>query len=417
MRKLIIVSAALAAAAAVSSVDDAWAKTKKRRGGFAVRAVLAPAEDRQTVLDGNAAFALDTYRRAAATPGNVVVSPISISTALAMSMAAAQGSTRDQFAAALHLPLEQDALDVAYQSVLADLAPENPKGVVLNVANALWISRELSFRREFVDSLAEHYAARAAALPFRTAHERSRQTINRWCAAQTRGRIQGILEEGTIGPDTAFVLTNAVYLAAKWETPFLKAYTEPREFRRAQGGTVSVPFMRRRGEMPWHAAADFDAVELPYRGGDYSMTFLVPRDGVALSAVEASLTPETITATHAAVTTEDIVFLLPKFRVDTSLDLVPGLKAAGVLDAFSPAAADFSRATQNPGDIVLARVLHKAVLRVDELGTEAAAATFATYEPTSAPPVIIANRPFLFLLRHRPTGTILFMGRVADPKQ
>ncbi len=411
MRLAVVVGAlALAAAAAAPAVA-------KTRGALGVEPVKILPEDRLLVLEGNEIFAFDVYERLRGEPGNLVFSPFSLSAALTMLTPAARGETRDQLLQALHLEPLSDRLDAAVQSVLGELRPDEGSRYRLDVANALWVARQIPFRRGFVDTLRTHYGARAASLDFQRNWEGARGRINRWGARITHGLVREALNPGDITDLTAFVVVNAVSFDAKWATPFPLASTRDAPFMRGDGTTVQSKLMRARSDFAWFDGDGFVAVELPYRGDEVSMTLLVPDTHDGLPALEAALTPANLATWTAGLAEDDVIVYLPRFGYASDLNLGDTLRGLGVTDAFDRALVDLSGAAGAPGDIVLSLVRQKARIEVTELGTRAAAVTSAVAEVTSAPPVIAADRPFLYLIRHRPTGTILFLGRVEDPTQ
>jgi len=413
-RSTILTAGILALAAVVSAREPARAQTPGR--GPKVRPVAAPPADRQVVLDGNAAFALDVYGQLRAAPGNFMFSPLSLSAALAMATAGADGVTRDQMASTLHLDLPQYRLDAAFQSVLADLRPSVRSHAQLGVAHALWASLQFPLRPDYVSELRTRYGARAAALDFAGNPEKARRAINLWGARQTNGRILEAHPPGSVLPETAFMLTNAVYFKAKWKTPFPVRDTQTQPFSLADGGQVAAPLMRAKGEVPfaWFSDEGFEAVDLPYRGCELSITILVPDALDGLSALESALTPANLARWIGGLQPADLVVLLPRFRLRSSVDFVDALKALGTTDAFGAGVADFSRAVGSLGASI-SGVSQSAFVETNEAGSEAAAVTNVGVGITVAPTVFSASRRFLFLIRHQPTGMILFMGRVEDP--
>lgn len=232
----------------------------------------------------------------------------------------------------------------------------------------------------------------------------------------TGGLVPEVLPPEAVTDATAFVVTDAVSLRARWETPFPLYDTRPRPFTLSEGSEVQVPTMRLRRVLPFYRGEGFVAVDIPYRGGYFAMTLLVPDNPDGLPALEGELSPNLLADVSAAERGEEVVLYLPRFSIEADLPLEGVLMELGATVPFDPLLADFSGAAGEPRDIFLSVFRQRAVIRVTEAGTVAAAVTAAVGELTSAPPVVAADRPFLFLIRHRASGMVLFMGRVVDPR-
>jgi serpin B len=281
------------------------------------------------------------------------------------------------------------------------------------VANALFGQKGYEFLPAFLDTLALYYGAGMRVLDFARDPEGSRQTINQWVEDRTNDRIKDLLPEGSIQDTTRLVLANAIYFSAAWATPFEASETTDRPFTLADGTELLVPTLHASEERGYGAGDGFRAAELPYDGDQLSMVVIVPDD---LAAFEAGLDPERLGKVLESITPHQLDLSLPTFRFDAPLGLKEYLLALGMRDAFD-AAADFSRIDGRKG-LVIQDVLHKGFVAIDEHGTEAAAATAVIVGDTSVPEVaaLAVDRPFLFLIRDRPTGALLFLGRVVDPR-
>lgn len=396
-------------------------------GGFGVMA-----QDNATaqLVGGNTSFALDLYGQLRqASDGNLIVSPYSISQALAMTYAGAGGETASQMAETLHFALDQTVLPEAFQALNGDLVtrgtgPANPdQGQVareLSIANGLWGEQTLPFSPDFSNQLAQYYGAGLQPADFVGQPDAAREEINAWVAEQTHDRIKDIVPEGAITADTRLVLANAIYFYGGWLHTFNENATAPADFHLLDGTTVSVPFMSQQEFFGYGAGEDFQLIDLPYQGSQFSFTVILPDEG-QFGAVEANLDAATLEAALRQLGARELILHLPKFTFEYSASLTDPLKALGMTDAFDPALADFSGMLDAavPQPVVISDVLHKAFIGVDENGTEAAAATAVLMAgaaaPTEAPLEISVDRPFLFLIRDTQTGAILFMGRVMHP--
>ena len=369
--------------------------------------------DYAALVAGDTAFAVDLLHQVSGGDGNLFFSPHSISQALAMTYAGAAGATATQMAQALHFTLSPATLHAAMNRLDLDLASRaqqassDTRPFQLHVANAIWGQDGTAFEAPFLDTLAVNYGAGLHVVDYIADPQGARSTINGWVADRTNDKIQDLLPEGSIDQLTRLVLTNAIYFSAAWAHPFEAAATADGTFTTA-GGPVTAPMMHEVAEASYGAGAGYQAAELPYDGDQLSMVVIVPD---ALASFEA-----TLTAVVQSLSTADLTLTLPRFRYTTPLSLGAALQALGMVDAFSPA-ADFS-GIDGARDLQITGVLHKGFVGVDEAGTEAAAATAVVVGTTSVPEphVLAVDRPFLFLIRDRPTGAILFVGRVVDPR-
>ena len=373
------------------------------------------------LVEGNAKFAADVYRLAgAAGPGNLFISPHSISTALAMTYAGAAGQTATQMATALGFTLPEGKLHPAFNALDLALAQraENAKGDTipfrLTTANSIWGQTGWHFEAPFLDALAVSYGAGLRVRNFEEDPEAARAEINGWVEDRTNDKIKDLIAQGVITSDTRLVLTNAIYFSAAWGDPFEASETADRPFFLGGGDAqVSVPSLHQRTDYGYAEAAGYRVAELPYDGGELSMVVIEPDD---LAAFEAGLTGARLQEIAASVRSYELDLTLPKFKFEAPLGLKQILKTLGMTDAFNEA-ADFSRIDGSRG-LMITDVLHKGFVSIDERGTEAAAATAVIIGDTSVPPsaTLVVDRPFVFFIRDRPTGAILFVGRVVDPR-
>jgi serine protease inhibitor len=376
--------------------------------------------NREMVVQGNNAFALDLYAELKDRDGNLFFSPHSISTALAMTYAGARGSTEKQMAEVLHFDLEQKRLHPAFRELLDQLETgEGERGYQLSVANALWGQKGYEFLEKFLNLTKENYGAGLSELDFIGATETARQTINSWVEKETEDKIKELIKPGVLDQMTRLVLTNAIYFKGFWESQFEEEMTRPAPFTLVSGEKVQVPTMHRTADFKYAEAEDFQALELPYKGGDLSMTIFLPKETDGLAALEQSLTAEKLATWLSTLEEQEVIVALPKFRMTSEFSLAEVLKSMGMTDAFDVKEADLSGMTGKK-DLFITAVLHKAFVEVNEEGTEAAAATGVVVALKSAPPsqpVFRADHPFLFLIRDLRSNSILFLGRVMDPRE
>jgi len=373
------------------------------------------------LVNGNSAFAFSLYRALKEENGNLFYSPYSISLALAMTYAGARGETEQQMADTLHFILSQDRLHPAFNGLDLELARRSEgaegkdgEGFRLNIVNALWGQEGYKFLSEFLDLLAENYGAGLRLLDF-YAPEEARVTINDWVSDQTEGRIEDLIPQGVIDDMTRLVLTNAIYFNAAWAEPFEPDQTADGTFYLLDGSEVTVPMMKQTESFGYAEGEGYQAVELPYEGGELAMVILLPEAG-GCEAFEGSLDAERVDAIVKDLTHKEVALTMPKFEFDSSFELAEILAGMGMPDAFNEA-ADFSGMDGTPL-LFIKEVVHKAFVSVDEAGTEAAAATAVVmaFKALPSPPIeVTVDRPFVFLIRDIETGAILFVGRVVNP--
>lgn len=375
---------------------------------------LAHADKPASPADGNADFAWSLYRQLATQKGNLFLSPHSISTALAMTSAGAKGETDQEMMQALHLqpPAQRHA---GFGALARTLQTRNTKSVELRAANRLFAQRGFAIGPHFADTVKAHYGADVGLVDYKDQTEQARRTINDWVAGQTKNRIKDLLPSGVLTPLTRLVLTNAVYFKGTWDSPFDPKSTRDQAFFVAPDQSVRVPMMSQTGRFRFaRVAGGVEVCELPYKGDQLSMVVLLPPAG-GMAKLEQSLTARAVRGWIAQSQAMRVNVRLPRFKFTKLLRLKAPLKTLGMRKAFEAGAADLSGIALPPGELFITAVVHKAFVEVNEIGTEAAAATGVVAGIKSMPEQFVANRPFLFVIRDRPTGAILFVGRLVDP--
>jgi serpin B len=297
----------------------------------------------------------------------------------------------------------------------------------LDTANALWGQQGYHFLPDFLGLTRDCYGAGLNEVDFANASETARRTINAWVEAQTHDRIKELLKPPMVPPVTSLILTNAVYFKGDWAVAFPPERTREGPFHVAADRAVDVPLMHLTGTFRHHDGGTFQVLELPYRGGqeaeevpgvggELSMLIALPKAVDGLAELEMALTAERL-AGWRPWSWGEVVVTLPRFRATQEFDLKDALSHLGMAGAFEPG-ADFSGMTGRR-DLFISAVIHKAFVDVNEQGTEAAAATAAAvfYGLPPPPTVFCADRPFLYLIRHNPSGAILFLGRLVSPER
>lgn len=370
------------------------------------------------LVSGNTDFAFDVYRVISSTGDNLFFSPYSISSALSMTYAGARGETEKQMADTLRYRLSQALLHPAFNTLdiqLSQQSDEDENGFKLNIVNAIWGQKDFPFLNSFLDVLAEEYGAGLRITDFAQEPEKSRLAINDWVSQQTADKINDLIPQGVINKATRLVLSNAVYFKAAWQAQFNEDATYDGVFYMDNNDTVKVPMMTKTTSFRYTREDGYQAIELPYEGGEISMVILMPDRG-RFDEVERNLDTDMVNGALSNIQSREISLSLPRFEFESGFNLKDALIQLGMVDAFSEN-ADFSGMTGNR-DLLISDVVHKAFISVNEEGTEAAAATAVIMALTGLPdnPLeLTIDHPFIFLIRDIETGTILFMGRVLNP--
>jgi len=383
-------------------------------------ALAAPDEvNTEPLVKGNTAFALDLYSTLQKREGNLFFSPYSIATALAMTYGGARGDTQKEMAETLKFTHDQNQLHAAFARLQSQLNTEQDKGEIeLSVANALWAEKSYSFLENFIHMINKNYGATLNRVDFKNTPEQTRTQINEWVEEKTKDKIKDLIKPGVLNSLTRLVLTNAIYFKGNWSHQFKKSATKENTFWIAPDKAIMVPLMTQKDDFAYGENENMQILELPYVGNRLSMIILLPKTIDGLSELETTLTVENLTLWTGLLRKREVRVFLPKCTVTSEFNLEQTLSAMGMSDAFTTK-ADFSGMTGNK-DLFMSTVIHKAFVDIHEEGTEAAAATAVTMRMTAMPtppPEFRADHPFLFLIRHNPSESILFLGRVADPTQ
>lgn len=393
-------------------------------------------------------FGTDLYAQLRAEPGNLVFSPYSANVALTMTALGAQGNTRTEMSYVLGLPTpkwhtprpvpgrtqpdqalyDPDPQIAKEYSALAASVMKQPEKAKrrqeLSVANSLWMQKGRPWRAAYLATARDDFRAGLFEADFARNPDTAAGRINRWVERETRDRIQNLIGDGTLTPDTRLVLANAIYFKARWESEFKKKDTEPQDFTRLDGTKVKAPLMFQKDGFNLREEDGLQVLRMPYDGGACALYVMLPAKHDALPALEARLTPDVLerwTGTKD-MRGESVRVWLPRFKFTVPVQLNGALQRMGMKEAFSDV-ANFKGMTDSADALKITDVLHKAFVELDEQGTEAAAATAvvvglaASAPQMREPPVkeFRADRPFLFALVHEPTGAPLFLGRVLDP--
>jgi serpin B len=391
--------------------------------------VARPAvENTRAIATASNAFAMDLWGRAGKSSGNLAISPASISAALTMTWGGAKGATAIQMRHVLHLQMDATTAGAQWGDLVRAL--EDPaRPFTLRIANRLFGEKTFAFEQPFLAWTKQDFGAALQPMDFKHAADASRAQINTWIDQRTEHRIANLLSPGSIDARTRLLLVNAIYFHAGWGEKFQESATSPQPFFVSPSDQRDVATMRQRHSFQ---AAEIDGVkilEMGYEGGDATMLLVLPDKVDGLAEVEKNLTVATFESwTRALAWKQEVIVSLPRFELDpaTALSLREDLTALGMPAAFDLQKADFTGIANSPDPrerLNISDVVHKSFVKVDEKGTEAAAATAVIMRTMAVAPrrqplppfVFRADHPFLFFIIDKPTGLILFMGRVSDP--
>lgn len=378
----------------------------------------------ESLAESNNKFALDLYARTKSEKGNFFLSPYSILSAFAMCHAGARGDTREQLARALHLAAPSERVGEDFAEFNRGLHKIQENGdITIGVANSLWVQQGYKFLPGYLSAVGKHHDAEISNVDFAGDSKGVRKKINEWTAAKTANRITGIVPPNGLSPDTKMALVNAIYFKGDWSQEFQHEATRDEPFWITPERSVDWPLMWQKQSFLYAENTGTKLLVLPYKGEELSMVILLPTEKGGLEDLENRLSVEYLKNLLGAARTEETHVCLPKFTLDGGFELNELMQALGAKDAFDQAAADFS-GMDGSRNLFISAALHKAWIKVDEKGTEAAAATAIVgeagampREDENPPKVFRADHPFVFFIRENNSGAILFAGRVSDPSK
>jgi len=348
---------------------------------------------------------------------NIFLSPYSILTAFAMLYEGAEGTTRNEMREVLNLP--EDDLERREEFRYMILSTTNPASdaYILRTANAIWIQKDYPLKEDYIDVIRRYYFADVRELDFSEDPEKSRKTINEWVERQTERKIVNLVPPGAIDGFTRLVITNAIYFKANWSNKFNPGNTYNGTFILTSGEKVKVEMMHQVNSFSYMETEEFQALEMPYEDNKLSMLIILPKEN-NISTLEKKLTSEFVENILSSMGLEKVDVIIPKFSFERSYILNDVLQEMGIREAFTDR-TDFSGITEDR--VMISVVVHKTFIKVAENGTEAAAATgvvvtLAAPPSEEHPKVFKADHPFIFLIRDRETGAVLFIGRLMDPR-
>jgi serine protease inhibitor len=369
---------------------------------------LTPGE--RSVVDASNAYSFALWRTIndSSRDSNVFVSPLSASFALGMTMNGASGQTYDEMRSALRLgDASLASIDSGYRSLIALLLSLDPT-TTMEIANAIFYRNDFPFNQSFVTDVSTYFGAEVRAQNF-TDTQGTLAAVNGWAGARTHNRIPKVLD--SVDPSTVMYLLNAIYFKGAWRDQFEVAQTRDAPFHSVSGDEVAR-LMHRQGTIDYAETNAFQAVDLPYGDSAFTMTVLLPKSGSSVESVAASLTPDAWRSLAASFRPHEVDLFLPRVTLSWKRGLIPDMKLLGMHAAFTN--ADFTRMSPRGRELVISLLQQNTFVTIDEEGTEAAAVTTVGVTLTALPvttPVRV-DRPFVFVIRERLSGTVLFMGKI-----
>jgi len=403
---------------------------KSQKGSTVSTPVQNPELSPALLADSYNWFALDLFKQMEGNSENMIFSPYSISTVLAMCYSGAGGATAGQMAEVLYFPPKGDSqkgdnfpqgeINPSVKNLSEQiLSSDTLEGTDINLANAIWAQKGFGFLPEYIDGLGKYYEAPLTEMDFvgEDNREKSRQEINAWVEENTRQKIKDLIGPGVLDASTRMILTNAIYFNGQWQWPFDKNMTVPSLFHTSSTKSQMIDFMHLNKAIPYYEDEDVQAIMLPYKEGSLSMMIILPGPVEGWEMISRVIDYERLKKMKSQFETKEVHISLPKFSTELKTNLKKELTSMGMDKAFGMG-ADFS-GMNGELDLFIDEVIHKAFIEVSENGTEAAAATGAIISLKSAlrdePEIFKADHPFLYLIRDQQTGSIIFMGRLVNP--
>lgn len=364
-------------------------------------------------------FAFNIYRKCAKQQNdNMLISPLSISTAMAMAYGGSDGKTKGQMSNTLFFDYNMNRFHADFAEHIDMIENQAEDDLELNIINGMWLQHDYMFLETYIETIIEHYGSVLHEADFVNDHEEVRSEINEWVSENTNNKIEELIHDNALTEDTRMVLVNAIYFLSKWLHEFDEELTHERKFYPVKEKDIKAPFMEKETDFYYCEDKYAQVIEILYSGKNFSMIIILPKEDVDFSSFEKKLDFELFGKYLANLESRSVRLLLPKFKMRYHIDLEELFKQMGMPLVFSDY-ADLSRMTKQD-NLKIDKVIHQAFVEVDEQGTEAAAATAISIGLKSAAPdddliIFEANRPFKFFIKENKSNTILFMGRMMNP--
>src|SRR6056297_1716378 len=373
-------------------------------------------QNKQIIVDNNNRFAIDIYKKLQDSNNNLVFSPFSISSAMAMTYAGAENKTAKEFQKILYFLEDKPLFHQEFGKLFQEIVADKKSSVEFYNANSLWIQQNFKLKEEFLDINKKHYSSALFYTDFYQTQKAAGE-INGWVEKNTRNKITDLIQPTALGPDTKLVLVNALYFKGAWDTPFKKEKNTKDKFTISKNEEVTTTFMNEQVKTWYYKDCLKEIIEIPYANKDYALMTILPKNYRKLKWVERFLSVKCMERYEKKKEKYNVKISIPKFNMDSEFNLKDLFQELGMKEAFS-GDADFSGMTEKP-KLFIDEVIHKSTINVNEEGTEAAAATAVIMRRTA---VLIenvtfkANRPFIYAIKNTNDGSIYFLGKVVNPE-
>lgn len=369
------------------------------------------------IIESNNRFAFDVYNQLHNSKSNLIFSPASITSAVAMTAIGASGNTFDEIRNTFYFTKDKTELGESYQNTF-ETYNVSSKNVQLYNANSLWLEKTLTLNQSFTNQNKKHFNSSLHQADFFNNPEKSRNKINNWVLKNTNNRIKDLLKPSVIDKSTRLVLVNALYFKGAWSESFNKSQNTKDQFQIGKKDFITTTFMNKIVGA-WHYSDKcLEVIDIPYEDQKYSLMIIIPKSFKKLKKVEKLVNYDFYTYYAKNKEMKKIDLSMPKFSTESEFDLNSTLQKLGMKEAFT-GNADFSGITKQE-KLYISKVIHKANISVDENGTEAAAATAVTMRKTSISHYseqIKVDKPFIFILRNNANNLIFFVGKITNPEE
>ncbi|MDY6800421.1 MAG: serpin family protein [Bacteroidota bacterium] len=374
-------------------------------------------QNKQIIVDNNNRFAIDLYKELKGSGENLIFSPFSISSAMAMTYAGAKNNTAKEFQKTLFFLEDKQLFHQEFSGLFKGIVADKKSSVEFYNANSLWIQQNFNLKEDFLTIQKEYYSSALFYTDFYQAKKAANE-INGWVEKNTRNKITNLLQPSALSSDTRLVLVNALYFKGDWNKPFREEKNSEEKFTISKKEEVTTTFMNGQITTWYYKDCLKEIIEIPYANRDYSMMIILPKNYRKLKWVERFLSVKCMERYEDKKEKFKVNLSIPKFKMGSEFNLKEVFQALGMKDAFA-GSADFSGMTEETR-LFIDEVIHKAVIDVNEAGTEAAAATAVVMRKTSVLMESVtfkADRPFIYAIRNTRDGTIYFLGKVMNPEK
>lgn len=378
---------------------------------------LVKGQSNTIIIESNNRFAFDVYNKLEKTGSNLIFSPASITSAIAMTAVGAKNSTYDEIRTVFYFPNDKAKLSTSYYSVFGN-PKEQSEYIKLHTANSLWIQEKLELSNDFLSVNKEFFSSSLYYTDFFNNPEKSTNEINSWVSKHTNSRIKDLIKPSVIDKATRLVLVNALYFQGAWNEPFNEKQNTKGQFQIGKRDFITTTFMNKAMRVWYYSDKCLQIVEIPYEDSNYSLMIIMPKTYKRYKKVEKLINYEFYQYYIDQKELKGINLSLPRFNTESEFDLNSVLYDLGMKEAFT-GSADFSGITTQE-KLYISKVIHKANITIDEKGTEAAAATAVTMRKTSIANYsekVVINKPFIFILRNNENNLIYFVGKIMHPEK